>query len=59
MKFLTVEMDNFIKERVLYEVKVNKQSPDDAHDKAKQALKDLILECMALRQKQFTLKITA
>lgn len=42
MKFLTVEMDNFIKERVLYEVKVNKLSP-----------------AMALRQKQFTLKITA
>lgn len=32
MKFLTVEMDNFIKERVLYEVKVNKLSPADAHD---------------------------
>lgn len=44
MKFLTVEMDNFIKERVLYEVKVNKLSPDDAHDKAKQALKKLDLE---------------
>ncbi len=43
MKFLTVEMNNFIKERVLYEVKVNKLSPADAHDKAKQALKDLIL----------------
>ena len=48
MKFLTVEMDNFIKERVLYEVKVNKLSPDDAHDKAKQALKDLILRMMIL-----------
>ena len=33
MKFLTVEMDNFIKERVLYEVKVNKLSPADAHNK--------------------------
>lgn len=44
MKFLTVEMDNFIKERVLYEVKVNKLSPADAHDKANKALKSLILE---------------
>lgn len=44
MKFLTVEMDNFIKERVLYEVKVNKLSTADAHDKANKALKSLILE---------------
>ena len=44
MKFLTVEMDNFIKKRVLYEVKVNKLSPADAHDKAAKALKSLILE---------------
>ena len=27
MKFLTVEMDNFIKEREAYEVKVNRLSP--------------------------------
>lgn len=61
MKFLTVEMDNFIKERVLYEVKVNKLSPDDAHDKAKQALKDLILrvygaETRAIYIKDYGLK---
>lgn len=56
MKFLTVEMDNFIKERVLYEVKVNKLSPDDAHDKAKQALKDLILRVYGAETKAIYIK---
>jgi hypothetical protein len=42
MKFLTVEMDNFMKEREVYEVKVNRLSHADAHNKAKQALKDMI-----------------
>lgn len=61
MKFLTVEMDNFIKERVLYEVKVNKLSPADAHDKAKQALKDMIFreycaETKAIYTKDYGLK---
>lgn len=56
MKFLTVEMDNFIKERVLYEVKVNKLSPADAHDKAKQALKDLILRVYGAETKAIYIK---
>lgn len=61
MKFLTVEMDNFIKERVLYEVKVNKLSPADAHDKAKQALKDMIFreygaETKAIYSKDYGVK---
>lgn len=56
MKFLTVEMDNFIKERVLYEVKVNKLSPDDAHDKAKQALKNLILRVYGAETKAIYIK---
>lgn len=56
MKFLTVEMDNFIKVRVLYEVKVNKLSPADAHDKAKQALKDLILRVYGAETKAIYIK---
>lgn len=56
MKFLTVEMDNFIKERVLYEVKVNKLSPADAHDKANKALKSLILEQYGAETKALYMK---
>nr|DAW54438.1 MAG TPA: hypothetical protein [Caudoviricetes sp.] len=56
MKFLTVEMDNFIKERVLYEVKVNKLSPADAHDKANKALKSLILEQYGAETKAIYIK---
>lgn len=43
MRFLTEDMDSFMKEREAYEVKVNRLSHADAHNKAKQALKDLIL----------------
>lgn len=32
MRFLTEDMDSFMKEREAYEVKVNRLSPDDAHD---------------------------
>lgn len=42
MRFLTEDMDSFMKERETYEVKVNRLSHADAHNKAKQALKDMI-----------------
>ena len=42
MRFLTEDMDSFMKEREAYEVKVNRLSHADAHNKAKQALKDMI-----------------
>lgn len=42
MRFLTEDMDSFMKEREAYEVKVNRLSYADAYNKAKQALKDAI-----------------
>lgn len=61
MRFLTADMDSFMKEREAYEVKVNRLSHADAHNKAKQALKDWILrvygaETRAIYIKDYGLK---
>lgn len=61
MRFLTEDMDSFMKEREAYEVKVNRLSHADAHNKAKQALKDMIFreygaETKAIYSKDYGVK---
>ena len=61
MRFLTEDMDSFMKEREAYEVKVNRLSHADAHNKAKQALKDELFreycaETKAIYTKDYGLK---
>ena len=61
MRFLTEDMNSFMKEREVYEVKVNRLSYADAHNKAKQALKDEIFreygaETKAIYIKNYGLK---
>ena len=56
MRFLTEDMDSFMKEREAYEVKVNRLSPADAHDKANKALKSLILEQYGAETKALYMK---
>ena len=56
MRFLTEDMDSFMKEREAYEVKVNRLSHADAHNKAKQALKDLILRVYGAETKAIYIK---